>query len=123
MKDARMAIGVLAVILSLVSGCMSPADLRKQNTDNIMTLSVGMSKQQVLEIMGDKSVSKNQTLITNPYRTETKRQNDKTYEILYYYTHKNRWAPPFFFDVKESDLTPLFFLDGKLEGWGASFDF
>ena len=82
-----------------------------------------MSKQQVLDIMGDKSVAQDQILITNPYRTDMKRRNDKTYEIIYYYTQKNQVSPPFAFRVRENDLTPLYFLDGKLVGWGLSFAF
>ena len=38
---------------------------------------------------------------------------DKTAEV----------SPPFAFGVREDDLTPLYFLDGKLVGWGRSFAF
>ena len=107
--------------LLLVGGCMSPSKLRKENAVNIANLSVGMSKQQVLDIMGSKSASQDQTTITNPYRINMIHRNDKTYQVMYYYTQKNRISPPFAFGVREDDLTPLYFLDGKLVGWGKSF--
>ena len=107
--------------LLLVSGCMSPSKLRTANSNNMSKISVGMTKQNILDLMGSNSASQDQTTITNPYRTDMINRDDKTYEVLYYYTQKSRISPPFAFSVRENDLTPLYFLEDKLVGWGGTF--
>ena len=76
-----------------------------------------MSKQDVLGKMGTKTVGAQNTVVTNPYRTEMYRSNGHVFELLLYYT-----------DIKKSDgaitddeLTPLIIMDGKLDGWGWSY--
>ncbi len=93
-----------------------------------MKLSVGMTKQEALEIMGTKKITTYEPsalylapltaqAINNPYRSEILQGKDKTFEVLYYYT-----------DVKQQDgaitddeLTPVVFDNGILIGWGWSF--
>lgn len=123
MKYLVRGVAFSFVIASVVflNGCMSPANLRKENAASIIKLSIDMTKKQVLEIMGNKSASQDQITITNPYKIDMKYRTGVTYEILYFYTQKNRVSPPFAFSVKEDDLTPVFFVNDKLVGWGASF--
>ena len=90
-----IGLGVLLVSVTLFIGC---ADI---NRDNLNKLEVGMTKGQVLEIMG------------KPYRREA----EGSREWLLYETKAQRgylWT--------ESDyLTPLLIEDGKLVGWGKNF--
>lgn len=68
------------------------------NRENLNKLQVGMTKAQILEIMG------------KPYRREAQGQD----EWLLYETETNTWT--------ESDwLTPLLIEDGKLVGWGKNY--
>ena len=105
--------------LSMITGCMS--SVRERNAKNISKLSIGMTKEQVKNIMGNWSASQDQATVTNPYRIDMIKREDKTYEVLYYYTETSGASPPFAFRIRESDLTPLYFLDSKLVGLGKSF--
>lgn len=104
-----------------IEGTLFPAELRMENAANISKLSVGMSKDQVFEIMGKKTASQDQMTITNPYKIDMRYHDGITYEILYFYTQKSGSSAPFAFSVKDDDLTPLYFNAGKLAGWGKSF--
>lgn len=100
--------------------------IRTENRLNVSKINLGMSKAEVLQIMGDKSArasfGKNAVTVTNPFRSEIRQKNDKTYEILYYYTHQDQrdW-PTKRFKILERELTPIVFYDGKVVGWGDSF--
>jgi hypothetical protein len=134
-------------ILALVVGCRTwiPAQteetVRDQNRERLVRLSVGMTKAQVLEIMGTKSIQtyKKSALpskkgskrvsdeiralyrgkqINNPYRTEANRTADGvSVEILFYYTDQRVSDPA----ITDDELTPLVIEDGVLAGWGWNF--
>ena len=97
------------------------SSLMTENAKNISKLEIGMSKQQVMKIMGDKSASQDRVTVTNPYKTDMVNREGKTYEVLYYYTQAIGVSPPFAFRVRDVDLTPLYILNNKLVGWGTSF--
>lgn len=99
------------------------------NRENLSRLSIGVTKEEAISIMGTKPINAFYTelsgkrkitrgiIINNPYRTEILKSEGKAFEVLYYVT-----------DVKEDDgaisddeLTPLVFDNGKLIGWGWSF--
>lgn len=110
-------IPLLLVLIVFLSGCATLDSIRLVNRQRLLQLSIGMSKQDVLKVMGTKTETDGFQSINNPYRSETLRGENKTLEVLYYYT-----------DIKKSDgaitddeLTPLVFDDGKLIGWGWSF--
>jgi len=86
---------ILLISLALVAGCC------QTNRANLSKLEVGMSKEQVLDIMG------------KPRRTEA----SEKMEVLLYQTEMN-YTPHNTFEKVE---TPLLFEDGKLIGWGRSF--
>jgi hypothetical protein len=91
-----------------------------------MKIELGMTKAEVVEIMGDKSArvnfGKNAITVTNPYRNEIKKVGNSTYEILYYYTHQDQKDWPFKrFKVLDRELTPIVFENGKVIGWGDDF--
>ena len=84
---------VVSLLMFFLQGCSW--DTNRKNLNN---LEVGMSKTQVLEIMG------------NPYRREAEGQ----YEWLLYQTEEYDYAWQ-----SESDyLTPLLIKDDILVGWG-----
>ena len=85
---------VISILTVILNGCYA----WDTNRDNLNKLEVGMTKDKVLEIMG------------KPYRREAQGQNEW---LLY---------PTEYPIGQESDyLTPLFFEDGKLVGWGKNY--
>lgn len=122
-------IAYLFVMLLLMSGCATPLHQKiAPNRENLLKLSIGISKEETIKIMGTKAFSTysqgnvlgipSYLTITNPYRSEILQGKDnKTFEVIYYVT-----------DVKNDDnaitddeLTPLIFDNSKLIGWGWSF--
>ena len=114
---------MFSLFLSLISyGCDNAAEMRLQNSQNITKINVGMTKAEVLQIMGNKTAHKDSITITNPFKTALRQSDGNTYEILYYYTHYLQHDYPFkSFIVRESELTPIIFQDGKVIGWGSDF--
>jgi len=109
----------MAIFTSLLlAGCVTTAQVRGENRQNLMHLSVGLNKQDVLKVMGTETKKTDVgSVITNPYRTEMYKVNNNTFELLLYYT-----------DLKKSDgaitddeLTPIIIKNGKVDGWGWSY--
>lgn len=100
--------------------------IRTENRLNISKINIGMTKADVLQLMGSKtaraSFGKNAVTVTNPFKSEIKQAKGQTYEVLYYYTHQDQrdW-PTKRFKILERELTPVAFKDGKVIGWGAEF--
>ena len=115
---------IVPLVAVTVIGCASldprPSleQIRAQNRQNLLQLSPGITKSDVLKIMGTETISAQyDRVITNPYRTEMYRAGGHTFELILYYT-----------DIKKSDdaitddeLMPIVILDGKLDGWGWSY--
>lgn len=115
---------VLGISIGILSGCATASQATARNREHLLKLSIGMSKEEAINIMGKKRFSagnliysETPLMINNPYRSEIVAGRDKTLEIIYYVT-----------DVKKNDgvitddeLTPLVFEDGKLIGWGQTF--
>jgi hypothetical protein len=109
------------ILLLLLSACASLDDARVANRSKLVNLSPGLSRADVLRVMGTAPMevhdSDNMSTINNPYRTEMYNAGSVRIEIIYYYT-----------DVKHADgaitddeLTPLVLKDGVLDGWGWSY--
>ena len=123
-------IKILALLLCLgLVGCASPVSLSKATTptrENLIKISIGMSKQEVINIMGTKTKEAYYhggldkwafSTINNPYRSEIIQGKGKTLEVIYYVTDdKNNDGA-----ISDDELTPLVFDEGKLIGWGWSF--
>ena len=115
------------VMLVMLSGCATMNGVRVGNREKLIKLSVGMTKQEVLNIMGTGKVTTYQFAglftpftaeeINNPYRSEILQGKNKTFEVLYYYTDVKKMD----LAITDDELTPLVFDDGKLIGWGWSF--
>lgn len=118
-------IAAVSMLFVLVAGCTSSLDrVRTANRRNLLKLSVGMTKEQALAIMGNKSGGGRfgEPTVNSPYKSEILQGKEKTFEVLYYYTDIKSVIytanPP---TITDDELTPLVFDNGKLIGWGASF--
>lgn len=120
-----------AVVIPLVfaAGCgeeRKAATIRAENQHNLTKATLGMTRAELLELMGDKtakvSFGKNAMTVTNPYRNEIREVGDHTYEILWYYTHQDQKDYPFKrFVILDRELTPVVLENGKVIGWGNDF--
>ena len=105
----------LLLIMFFLFGCAtSEQNIRTKNRENLLRLSVGMKKFEVLQIMGTQTVRS----INNPYKVETPRGKDEQlYEVFYYHTDlKNKDGL-----ITDAELTPIVFVDNQLIGWGWAF--
>ncbi|MFH1655783.1 MAG: DUF3192 domain-containing protein [Candidatus Omnitrophota bacterium] len=114
---------IVLLCLGLV-GCASRVSLSKATAptrENLIKISIGMSKQEVINIMGTetKEVYYHGGLdnwafstINNPYRSEILQGKEKTLEVIYYVTDdKNNDGA-----ISDDELTPLVFDKSKLIG-------
>jgi hypothetical protein len=116
-------------------------DVRIENRENLNDLSIGMTREEILELMGTETVQtyrhardhrafvwgKGRTWmyapvaywqIPQPFRTEATRGSDGArIEILYYYTDLRRKDGV----VTDRELTPLVLEADRLVGWGWAF--
>ena len=107
----------IATLVLLIAGC-SLGHIRGQNRERLLELSPGMTRHEVLSVMGtEKILTDDFDSITNPYRTELYRSGGNTFELLLYYTDKKRVDGA----ITDDELTPLVIMDGKLDGWGWSY--
>ena len=120
---------VVLVCLVFLGGCatdttITVTELGNRNRHNLTKLSIGMSKEQVFEIMGEEAgkehigpllASYGNVSVTNPYKKEILQGKNETYEVYYYFTSKARY------NITDKELTPLVFGEGKLMGWGWRF--
>jgi len=93
---------------------ISYATLLSENQLNILKISPGQTKQQVLEIMGSKPSRVKSTFITNPYKQDFFSVDKVDYEILYYLTRRY----PAYTAIKESQATPIVLKNGRVVGLG-----
>jgi len=100
-----------------LAGCAGLETMRATNRENLLKLSIGMTKQEVLYTMETRTISSKGHRITNPYRSETLQGKDKALEVLYYYTDVKRSDG----EITEDELTPIVFDDSKVIGWGWGF--
>jgi len=117
----------LLVLVGVLSGCATTNSVRTDNRTNLLKLSIGMDKDEVVSLMGTDDVTTYSFAgvftpftaykVNNPYRSEILQGADKTFEVLYYYTDKKSADGA----VTDDELTPLVFDEGKLIGWGNSF--
>jgi hypothetical protein len=111
-RTAVMALALLSV--SAHAETLKLGELAYQNRDNLNRLSVGMSKDEVVKIMGTDNAETRNGLVPNPWTTETVTGRDGgKYEVLYYLTRKN---PPMT-SIGKFLTVPVIFRGGKLVGW------
>ena len=105
------------IVLAFAAGCAtSLPDLAGENQSNLVRLNVGMSKADVLKIMGQKTADTRDGPVANPFKVEMFRGRDGSqYEILHYVTQRNRRGHA----VTVANATPIVLKDGVLLGWGS----
>ncbi len=104
----------LILLLLFISSCTSMDAMRNQNRKSLKHLTPGMTKDKVLSVMV--WTAQGDTVI-NPYRTEFYRNDEHTFEILFYYTDRKSADGA----ITDDELTPLVLIDGKLDGWGWTY--
>jgi hypothetical protein len=116
---------IVSILFVLAAGCTSSLDrVRAANRQNLLKLSVGMTKEQALAIMGNKSGGGRfgEPTVNSPYKSEILQSGEKTFEVLYYYTDiKSAIYTANPATITDNELTPLIFDNGRLVGWGTSF--
>ena len=88
------AISVFSVVIMLAGCQITTERFMSNNRSKLINLKMGMSKNQVLNLMGNDSGSLTGTVglsvgsvfITNPYKSELHHSSGETYEVLFYYT-------------------------------------
>ena len=118
-------------------GCADLGNLsqfRALNRQNLSYLQVGMTKDTVMEQMGNGFATDTYTNLqsvtaTNPYKSEMHTVDGRAYEALYYYTDtvkKKRInvhlpglekANP----ILDEELTPVVLQNNRVIGWGRAF--
>jgi hypothetical protein len=116
---------MLVIAMFILSGCATVSQATAKNRVNLSKLSLGMSKEDAIAVMGQKKFSAGNffyneipVTINNPYRNEIVAGKDgSTLEVFYYVTdvHRNDGL------ITDDELTPLVFDNGKLIGWGQTF--
>lgn len=125
MKKLKIFVLLIIVLFFLIlMSCTSLDKVRVKNRQSLSFLTIGMSKSQVLQIMGYETIVTPDTgycttlfatkHINNPYRTELYRLKDDTYEILFYYTDIKKRDDV----ITDDELTPIIIKNGKLDGYG-----
>ena len=120
----------------LLAGCVSlstqenTAMATKRKFLNLEKITVGMTQEEVVNLLGkeirvgykgNKSLSENPQpiFLNNPFRAETLKINNKTYNVMYYLTEiKNDDGI-----VSDDELTPFVFENNKLVGKNWDFLF
>jgi hypothetical protein len=122
---------VLACLTILFSGCQSqqgvkPAnyselveysEMLSRNRSNLIKLSLGMNKSQVIETMGIFEGKTRNGNVPNPSKSEMIARGSDNFEILFYMTEK---YPPFT-PIKDSQATPVVLKNNLVIGWGWQF--
>ena len=141
MKLVRFRIQGLALAIATISACASAGGFREDNIRNLDRLRVGMTRDQVFDIMGTKTVSVSGTedsgpvgigedtlgvsqvqipvggpkpVLQNPHRNELYRAGGANWEVLYYYTSVVSDDGM----VTDDELTPVVLREDTLTGWG-----
>ena len=101
---------------SISDTIFTPKQVRTMNKEKLNELEIGMSKDEILIIMGTKrfSIESSPFTIENPFRIEVQSSDKNIYRILYYDTDLVK-ADGF---ITDDELTPVILKNNKLVGWG-----
>jgi len=96
-------------------GHLTLAELVAKNQSKVAQLSVGMSKKDVISLMGTQTSKTRDGVVNNPWTVETMAGKDGAqYEALYYITRVNQPFTP----VRKSLATAIVLKSGKVVAWG-----
>ena len=113
-----LGIFLLFVSCSILAGegeRVSLRDLAASNQSKLIRMSIGMTKDEVLTLMGTNTAKTRDGVVNNPWTSESfTDKNGVQTEVWYYVTRKNQPFTP----VRRSLTTPVVFKDSKVVGWG-----
>lgn len=111
---------VILICSIFISSCAGYFDILAKNRNNLLSLSPGMSKQEVLSVMGTKTeLDTRGVRFNNPYRVDSVQLDNGDYiEIIFYHTEEKNGN---ILAVSDDELTPLVLKNSKLIGWGWTF--
>lgn len=89
-------------------------ELLTHNQESIAKLALGMSKEDVIALMGSDSAKTKNGMVLNPVRIEVFTSGDDKFEKMFYVTS----AHHMFGTVNDSQTTPIVLKNGKVIGWG-----
>ena len=99
------AYSLLLAIFIIFSGCSITKDIEaSHNRELLGDLSIGMTKDQVVQHMG------------KPWKTEAFMKNQKPYTVLYYVTQRIPDGT-----TTDEEMTPVVFKEDILVGWGRRY--
>ena len=101
---------------SISDTIFTPKQVRTANKERLNELEIGMSKDEVLIIMGTKgfSIGSAPFTIENPFRIEVQSSGKNIYRVLYYYTDLAKADGI----ITDDELTPVILRNNRLVGWG-----
>lgn len=102
----------LLLVAAVITGCGSYPALRDGNREKMSKLDSGMSRDQVVAIMGNDGFGD----ISNPYKRDSFLLGSDKYEVLYYYTDFIKMDQPM-----DTGMTPIIIKNGSLVGTGKEF--
>ena len=91
-------------------------DLIEQNRDGLARLKSGMTREEVVVLMGDCGIRIRGTTYSNPYRSAVLKKGEDSYEVLYYLIQRHQK----FTAVRDTNAVPVVLKDGRVVGWGDS---
>ena len=115
MKLMKSFIGIGLLVIGV--GCSSTSPWHNFAFDTrsrILKLSTGMIKQEVISIMGAETLSRDDVSVGKPYKNSMYNKNGDVIEIFYYFTEIDNSNGV----IDDGELTPLVFINGKLDSWG-----
>jgi hypothetical protein len=119
MFKSKKILLIVILIQSLLVSCGPTLEMiQSTNRSNLNKISLGMTKSEVLNIMGTKTISSFEgSIINSPYRSETTTHNGINYEIHFFYTDTKKSDN----SITDDELTPVVYLNGKVVGYGWSY--
>jgi len=90
------------------------SEMLSRNRSNLVRLSLGMNKSQVINVMGIFDGDTNNGRVPNPAKSKMIVRGSDNFEILYYMTEK---YPPFT-AIRDSQATPVVLKNNQVIGWG-----
>jgi hypothetical protein len=119
---------VAGTAVLLVACAPQISKIRSRNAQTLTRLEVGMTRDQVLDLMGREMVRVKVTTsddpyefeladIPHPYRTESYEAAGSRFEVLYYLTSETSRDRA----ITDDELTPIVLIDGRVDGWGWGF--
>jgi len=111
---------LLSIVILLMTGCATIDRMANDNNQKMSQLSLGMTKQAVLSIMGTKRIRTGSVpaYISNPHKSDAYKDKDGDFiEVLYYFTGSKARDGA----ITEDETTPVVFVNNELVGWGHSF--